>query len=138
MVYLYVALGGALGAMGRFFISSLVAFPYGTMAVNIIGSFLMGVLFVTLIDRLDQRASLFLMTGVLGGFTTFSAFSLDVFKLFEADRLGFAGLYVALSVSGALAALWIGIIVARGDKANGGTADHYRRGGGRSAAGSLA
>ena len=114
MVYLYVALGGALGAMGRFFISSLVAFPYGTMAVNIIGSFLMGVLFVTLIDRLDQRASLFLMTGVLGGFTTFSAFSLDVFKLFEAGRIGFAGLYVALSVSGALAALWIGITVARG------------------------
>ena len=59
MVYLYVALGGALGAMGRFFISSLVAFPYGTMAVNIIGSFLMGVLFVTLIDRLDQRALFF-------------------------------------------------------------------------------
>ena len=86
MVYLYVALGGALGAMGRFFISSLVAFPYGTMAVNIIGSFLMGVLFVTLIDRLDQRASLFLMTGVLGGFTTFSAFSLDVFKNRPPDR----------------------------------------------------
>lgn len=109
MNFLAVAAGGAIGAMLRYVVSMAVAFPFGTMAVNIIGSFIMGVLFVTL----SGRMGIFVMTGVLGAFTTFSAFSLDVFKLVEAGRVGFAASYVSASLIGSIAAVFIGIYLAR-------------------------
>ena len=84
-----VALGGAIGASARY-LTSLGAvrflgagFPWGTLAVNVIGSFLMGLLVVVLAQRDDTRLAPFLLTGLLGGFTTFSAFSLDAMALYE-------------------------------------------------------
>ena len=76
-----VALGGAIGSVLRFVTVSVVGGPVATFAVNVLGSFLMGVLVVALAQR--SHLSPFLMTGVLGGFTTFSAFSLDALKLYE-------------------------------------------------------
>lgn len=114
-----VALGGALGASARY-VTGLAAarllgagFPYGTLAVNLIGSFVMGLAFV-LVAQSGAKSAPFLMTGVLGGFTTFSAFSLDAFQLYERGAFGAAALYVTASVGLSLVALVIGIIVARG------------------------
>ncbi|MGR3289588.1 MAG: fluoride efflux transporter CrcB [Paracoccaceae bacterium] len=96
--FLYVAVGGATGAILRYLLGMAVAFPLGTLAVNVIGSFLMGLAFVVLAEEGLERWMPLVMTGVLGGFTTFSAFSLDVFKLYEAGRLGAAGGYVLASL----------------------------------------
>lgn len=112
-----VALGGAIGSAARY-LAVLAAhrafgmgFPVGTLLVNVIGSFVMGALFVTLAGRGQH---LLLMTGVLGGFTTFSAFSLDAFKLWEAGQSGAAALYVALSVALSLAALALAVWLFKG------------------------
>ena len=93
-----VALGGALGSVARFLTVTAAAriapgWPWGTLAVNIIGCFAMGVLFVTLAQR--TQFSPLLMTGILGGFTTFSAFSLDALTLWERGQQGLAFGYVA-------------------------------------------
>lgn len=119
--YLLVAFGGALGASMRFGATQLVTriaghgFPYGTMAVNIVGSFAMGLLVVWLAVKVDggtpQRLAL--ATGVLGGFTTFSAFSLDVHTLLARGLVGQAGLYVLGSVVVALAAIFAGFWIGR-------------------------
>ena len=79
-----VAIGGALGSVLRYLTVFAVGAPLATMAVNIAGSFVMGVLFVALTNRL--HLSPLLMTGVLGGFTTFSAFSLDALKLYHSGQ----------------------------------------------------
>jgi CrcB protein len=116
----YVALGGAIGASARY-LTGLAAlrimgpgFPWGTLAVNVIGSFLMGVLVVVLAQLSANRFSPLLMTGLLGGFTTFSAFSLDAVTLWERGDTGPAMAYVAVSVVLSLAALVAGLIMARG------------------------
>ena len=113
MNYLIVSMGGAIGALLRFVVGQQVTFPYGTLTVNIIGSFLMGLGFVYLASRFDYRLTLLLMTGVLGGFTTFSAFSLDAFRLYEAGRAMFALGYVGISVVGSLAAVLLGVQIMR-------------------------
>ena len=113
MSYLMVSMGGAIGALLRFVVGKQVAFPFGTLSVNIIGSFLMGLGFVYLASRFDGRLTLLLMTGVLGGFTTFSAFSLDAFRLYEAGRAMFALGYVGISVVGSLAAVLLGVQIMR-------------------------
>jgi CrcB protein len=113
-----VALGGAIGASLRF-LSGVAAirlvghgFPWATLFVNVAGSFAMGVLVVVLAQQ-GNRLAPFLMTGVLGGFTTFSAFSLDAVSLWgRAPAL--AGAYVAASVALSLGALVAGMAVARG------------------------
>lgn len=106
-----VALGGAIGAVMRYLVGLAVAFPFGTLAVNAAGSLAIGVLFVALsAARADWSA--FLMIGVLGGFTTFSSFSLDTIKLVLDGRIGFAGGYVMASVGLSLIACWLGIIAA--------------------------
>ena len=105
-----VALGGALGSVLRFATVSLVGGPVATVAVNVLGSLLIGVLYVTL----SPRMSPLLMTGVLGGFTTFSAFSLDALKLYETGQPGPAALYVAGSVLLSLAAVALGAALTRG------------------------
>src|SRR5690606_18058707 len=91
-------------------------FPYGTLTVNVIGSLLVGMLYVLLVERLqvgpEWRA--LLITGLLGGFTTFSAFSLETLLLFEQGELLKAVLNVVLSVVLCLAVAWVGIVVGRG------------------------
>ena len=114
MIWLYtqVAIGGALGSSLRFLTVSLVGGPIATFAVNVLGSLAMGVLFVALTQR--SQLSPLLMTGVLGGFTTFSAFSLDALKLYETGLPGQAALYIAGSVISSLAAIALGAALTRG------------------------
>lgn len=115
-----VALGGALGAMARYLTNAAVmrwigpGFPYGTVLVNVLGSFLMGVLVVVLAHKGGTKFAPFLMTGLLGGFTTFSAFSLDAFVLWERGQIAVAGTYVAGSVVLSIMALVGGILTMRG------------------------
>lgn len=114
-----VALGGALGASGRYLTGVATmrlmgpGFPWGTLAVNVIGAFLMGVIVVVLAHLSANRFAPFLMTGLLGGFTTFSAFSLDALTLWERGQHGLAGGYVLASVLLSLAAIVAGLAVAR-------------------------
>lgn len=120
LTLIQVALGGAIGACLRY-LTSVGAmrlfgpgFPYGTVLVNVAGSFLMGVLVVILAHKSGTRFAPFLMTGVLGGFTTFSAFSLDAFTLWERGQVAVAGAYVAGSVVLSIAALIAGVLTMRG------------------------
>lgn len=101
-----VALGGALGSMLRYLTVSWIGAPLATLAVNVLGSFVMGVLFVALSSR--THLSPLLMTGILGGFTTFSAFSLDTWKLWQAGQSGNALAYIAASVGLSLIAVALG------------------------------
>ena len=94
---LYVALGGALGSVLRYGAGLFVGFPFGTLAVNVLGSFLIGLVWGSQIDKTGTAAA-FLMFGVLGGFTTFSSFSLDTLRLVGDGRLGAAAAYVVASV----------------------------------------
>ena len=117
---LQVALGGAIGASARYLtgigILKLVGhgFPVAIIAVNVIGSFLMGLFVVAAAHRGLTHLSPYVMTGLLGGFTTFSAFSLETVTLFERGQIGQAALYVALSVGLSIAGLVMGLWVARG------------------------
>ena len=106
-----IALGGALGSVLRYLLVAGIGAPWGTAAVNVLGSFTIGALFVLL----DARAGwqLFLMTGLLGGFTTFSAFSLETALMIERGRYGPAAAYVGVSVVAAIAALFVGLMIAR-------------------------
>ncbi len=118
---LFIAGGGAIGAIMRFGVSNGVhalmgrEFPYGTLTVNVLGSLLIGFFYITLIERLslgpEWRA--FIIIGVLGSFTTFSTFSMETFNLIETGELVKAVLNVALSVFVCLLAAWIGIFIAR-------------------------
>ena len=116
---LQVALGGARGASLRYLTGVATlrlmgpGFPWGTLTVNVLGSFAMGVLVVTLAHLGGNRFAPLLMTGLLGGFTTFSAFSLDAVTLYERGEVALAGGYVAASVVLSLAALFAGLLVAR-------------------------
>lgn len=114
-----VALGGALGSVLRHFSLSFWVkpnFPYGTLAVNVLGSFLIGFLMEMAALKwnisLEMRA--FLFTGVLGGFTTFSTFSLDVFKLVETGNMLSAFVYVSASVMISIAAIFSAVWLVRG------------------------
>ncbi|MFV0473183.1 MAG: fluoride efflux transporter CrcB [Pikeienuella sp.] len=122
MNLIIVGMGGALGAMLRH-LSGVAAlrimgagFPWGTLFVNVVGSFLMGLAAVLILGRFGHspHAAGLVMTGFLGGFTTFSAFSLDVFRLLETGRAGAAALYVGGSVALSIGALFIGFMIARG------------------------
>lgn len=106
-----VALGGAIGSVLRHLCISTLGAPWATALVNIAGSFIMGVLYITL-----SRSTLspLLMTGVLGGFTTFSAFSLDTLKLWQSGQIPQAALYTAASVILSLIAVALGAALARG------------------------
>jgi CrcB protein len=116
---LMVAAGGALGAAARFLAGAALTrlagpgFPWGTLAVNLAGCFAMGVLVVALAQAGAMRHAPLLLTGLLGGFTTFSAFSLDAVALYERGEAGLALAYVGGSVGGSLAALALGLAAAR-------------------------
>ncbi|MDP5359985.1 MAG: fluoride efflux transporter CrcB [Paracoccaceae bacterium] len=107
-----VAIGGALGAVLRYLIGVSVAFPFGTLTVNIVGSFCIGLAWVFLASK-NPGLLPFVMTGILGGFTTFSTFSLDTLRLIEDGRLGFALAYVTASVVLSLAACFAALLLAR-------------------------
>ncbi len=117
---LQVALGGAIGASLRYLTGVGVfrlfgpGFPLGAITVNIVGSFVMGAFVVYAANRGATYLAPFVMTGILGGFTTFSAFSLETYTLFERGAVGQAGLYVVLSVVLSVMALVAGIFAARG------------------------
>ncbi|MAT88471.1 MAG: fluoride efflux transporter CrcB [Aestuariivita sp.] len=113
MSYFWVAIGGGLGSALRLFINQQFIFPYGTMFVNICGSFAIGIAFVFLSTRLHSPASLLLMTGLLGGFTTFSAFSLDALKLWQDGNTIFAILYITASVFFSILFLVFAVMLAR-------------------------
>jgi len=118
---LAIAAGGAIGALLRYWTSTAVhgrlgmAFPYGTLVVNVIGSLLMGFLYVWLIDRMAAGPALraFLLIGVLGAFTTFSTFSLETLNLMEAGHPGKALANVLVSVIVCVAAAGLGVLAAR-------------------------
>jgi CrcB protein len=118
-----IAIGGSFGAVMRFLVSTGLyqwlgrGFPYGTLVVNVVGSFLIGLLSETLILQritvaLDYRAAI--LVGFIGAFTTFSTFSLETFYLLEQGQFGKASLNVAVSVSSCLVAVWLGLLCGRG------------------------
>jgi len=116
-----IALGGALGAVSRHFVAGRLAgalglvFPYGTLSVNVLGSFLMGLLveLIALKLNLPRPMQAFLTVGFLGAFTTFSTFSMEVVLLMERHTLVLALAYVVLSVVLAVAAFGLGLTLVR-------------------------
>lgn len=116
---IWVALGGALGAVGRYLVGlslkTASGFPWATMSVNILGSLLMG-LVIGWLSRQNGGSDalrLFVAVGILGGFTTFSAFSMDLFTLLERRDIAATMLYLGGSLIGGLAAFIIGFMALR-------------------------
>jgi CrcB protein len=121
LAYLWVAVGGALGSVGRFWINNLISnkfgevFPLGTLVINVTGSFLIGI-FAAMSDPEGRMAASpgvrqFLMIGVCGGYTTFSSFSLQTLRLAQDRQWLYAGGNVILSVGLCLIAVWLGYVV---------------------------
>jgi len=116
MTYLWIAIGSALGGMARHACTDLgmrlfgAAFPWGTLFVNVLGSFIIGLFYALTIGRLDVTAGtkLFVMAGFCGGYTTFSAFSLQTLNLMQAGDWLRAAAYIVASVLVCLAAVWAG------------------------------
>ena len=120
MTYLIVAIGGALGAMSRYFVYNNYAhldsrFPWATLTVNIVGSFLIGITFVLIAERaaLAPEVRALVTVGFLGAFTTFSTFSMDTIGLLEQGQIGNAMIYVLCSVVICIIAAWLGLAVTR-------------------------
>jgi CrcB protein len=118
---LAIAGGGAIGALLRFWVSGWVyavagrSFPYGTLAVNVVGSLAIGFMYVWLLERVAGGVAwrAFLLIGLLGAFTTFSTFSLETLNLIEAGQLGRAVANMLLSVVLCVAAASLGVLIAR-------------------------
>ena len=116
MGFLWVALGGAVGSSARYGVNLIAPrffgteFPWATLIVNVLGCFAMGYLTALLREKMpdDENMRLFLTTGLLGGFTTFSAFSLDFFGLLQRGQMPLALGYAALSVVLSIIAVMIG------------------------------
>ena len=122
MLYLIVFIGAGIGGALRHGVNASAArlfgfgFPYGTLIVNVAGSFLMGLLagYFAFRPGIAQHMRLFLTTGILGGFTTFSAFSLDTALLVERHSYGLAAGYAVGSVAASVSALFFGLALFRG------------------------
>ncbi len=122
MIYLWVAVGSAIGGVGRYWLSGVIArafgesFPWGTLIVNVSGSFLIG--FIATISDPDGRLFLssttrqFLMIGICGGYTTFSSFSIQTLNLVQDGQWVSAGGNIVGSVVLCLMAVWLGYILA--------------------------
>ena len=106
-----IAAGGALGTLSRHMLVSAFGAPWAVAAINVAGSFLIGLAWILLADR--GNLGPVVMTGLLGGFTTFSAFSLDTLKLVEAGQTLTALAYVLGSVILSLTAVTLGVLIAR-------------------------
>ncbi len=121
MILFWIGLGGALGSVARYLTVRGVQLvvgdgtPWGTTAVNILGSFAMGFLVMFLARKFTDNEAMryFLTTGVLGGFTTFSAFSQDVVRMMQTGQNGMAAVYVLVSVVASIAACFAGLAVAQ-------------------------
>lgn len=117
--YLFVMLGGALGAVSRFIVGTLIArwytglFPLGTFLVNATGSFLIGVLMMVFLNRPSVSANwrLFLLTGVLGGYTTFSSFEWEIFAAMRGGAVAIALSYAVSSLVVGLIGVWVGAML---------------------------
>ena len=117
----HVALGRAIGATLRYLVGGVIVrtigvtgFPISILTVNVVGSFLIGVFAVIAAHRGLGHLSPLVMTGVLGGFTTFSAFSLEAVTLYERGDVGHAALYIAASVGLSIGGLMAGMVLGRG------------------------
>jgi CrcB protein len=111
-----VGLGGGIGSMIRYAASLLMntkLFPYATFSVNIIGSFIIGLVFALSIKEMGitNNWKLFLSTGICGGFTTFSAFSLENMGLLQSGKIGLAFIYIALSIIMCIVACYLGYLL---------------------------
>lgn len=116
--YLWIALGGALGSMARFWFSAAMTtltgpvFPWGTLVINIVGSFAIGVLAsfarTGALPHIPQNVAAFAMVGICGGFTTFSSFSLQTLDLARGGKIVHASAYVLSSAVLCLTFVWIG------------------------------
>jgi len=121
LAILAIAIGGAVGAVGRFYLSTSVYsligrdFPYGTLAVNVLGSVAMGLLYALALERFpltpELRAGL--LVGLLGAFTTFSTFSIETLQLMEDGEQVKAALNALLSVILCVAGCWVGVVLGR-------------------------
>jgi CrcB protein len=119
--YLAVAIGGVLGCWARYAMTNLVQtiwgndFPYATLSINLLGAFLMGFLFVETLERLTISPVFRtgILTGVLGGYTTFSTFAMEMLLLVEQGEPGKAVLYAALSVGLGCLLTFFGAYIAR-------------------------
>lgn len=118
---LYIAIGGAIGAVLRYLASTAVyafmgrGFPHGTLAVNVLGSLIMGFLAIVLLERISTGPELraLLLIGLLGAFTTFSTFSIETLNLIEQGAVIKAGINILLSVVLCVTAAWLGTIIGR-------------------------
>ena len=118
---LLVGLGGFAGSSFRYLVQRMIAsvttlsFPYGTLTINISGSLLIGIIFgiAEKSDLLSPEARLFLITGVLGGFTTFSTFTLDVMTLLRDSQYLYSFLYISVSLAGGIAATFSGFMASK-------------------------
>lgn len=116
-----IAAGGALGAVSRFAMSHQVYewlgrdFAWGTLSVNVVGSFIMGLLAVLLVDKFAVSTELkaFIMVGFLGAFTTFSTFSFETLQYLQIGELSKAFLNMFVSLTSCLIAVWLGVLAAR-------------------------
>jgi CrcB protein len=111
--FLLVAAGGGMGAMlryGTFFLVKNQPFPYATLLINILGSFLLGIIMALSLknDHISEGAKLFLATGICGGFTTFSTFSFENITLLQQGKYNLAFIYILSSVLAGLTAAWLG------------------------------
>jgi CrcB protein len=118
--FVAVAVGGALGALGRYGIGLLLphpsgAFPWATFLINVLGGLLIGMLIVVVTERgrAHPLARPFFVTGILGGFTTFSTYAVDAQQLIAVGRVGVAGAYLAGTLVAAVGATWVGLTLAR-------------------------
>lgn len=118
--WILVAVGGAIGAMGRYWVSGVLnnaehKLPLGTLTANVVGSFLMGVCFVLILEKakLSPEMRPLLMTGFMGAFTTFSTFSLEAVALIQEGHIMSALIYISLSLLLCLVALYAGLTVTR-------------------------
>lgn len=120
LLALYIGIAGALGSVSRYVVGLGLArvsarVPWGTFAVNVLGSMTIGFLMAVFAVRgqLDSRLRLALTTGFLGGFTTYSSFAFETVGMLEKDKIGLAALYVSMTLAAAGGACWVGIMAGR-------------------------